>query len=149
MKWNDALKIVGVVLGIGLFLYSLDSRIKSVVEEKINNLNFVNKIAEKTKRPIVIFDQHRSVHVDSGAMKFIDDIKVVMEGKEPKRIIISPNRHLNVEPILESLDANYVIEAKRGTKFDWIYELSPIISITTESSAKPKEIKRFRLEIID
>ena len=80
-------------------------------------------------------------------MRFIDNIEVILENKEPKQIIISPNRHFNIAPILESLDDDYIIEAKRGKKFDWIYELG-VSPYYTVGSANQLELKRFRLEII-
>lgn len=144
---KDIVKIVSSIIGLLVALYALNSYIESIVERKINDINFVNKIAEKIRRPVVIFDQRGSIIVDNDAMRFIDNIEVILENKEPKQIIISPNRHFNIAPILESLDDDYIIEAKRGKKFDWIYELG-VSSYYTDGSAKQLELKRFRLEII-
>lgn len=154
MKWTGALKIavvaIGTIVSLLLGIYALNNHIEDIVERKINNPEFVNKISEKVKRPIVIFDQNSSILVDNGAMKFIDSIEVVLndQNKQPEKIIVSPNRHLNIAPVLESLDDDFVIESKRGDKFDWIYELRSINHLLLSSSAKPKELKRFRLEII-
>ncbi len=150
MKWKDAFKIVGAIITLLIGFYALNYYIENIVERKIDDPKFVNKISEKVKRPIVIFDQNGSILVDNDAMKFIDNIKVVLnnQNKQPEKIIVSPNRHLNIAPVLESLDDDFVIESKRGHKFDWIYELGIINRLVLESSAKPKELKRFRLEII-
>ncbi len=150
MKWKDAFKIVAAIITLLIGLYALNYYIENIVVRKINDPEFVNKISEKVKRPIVIFDQNSSILVDNGAMKFIDNIKVVLnnQNKQPEKIIVSPSRHLNTAPVLESLDNDFVIESKRGDKFDWIYELSSIDHMVLESSAEPKELKRFRLEII-
>jgi hypothetical protein len=153
----DVVKISGTILGItGAMvgaIYTIDKRIKVVVDNIINNSEYLNKIAEKARRPIVIFNQNSSVLLDNGAMSFINKIEVITEierGKdEPKEIIISPNRHLNVAPILESLDANYVITEQRGKKFDWVYDLGEVTESEFAPTAKQRDkIKRFRLEIV-
>ena len=148
MTWSNLLTLIGVILGIALALYAFEARIEKVVDNKINSPDFINKVAEKAKRPMVIFDQHGSVLLDGGGMAFINDIRVKLDKKDPVEITISPNKHLNVASILESLDAEYVIKERRGTKFDWIYDLGAVQALVLESSAKAKEKLRFRLEII-
>jgi len=150
MNWKDAFKIPGAIITLLIGFYALNYYIENIVVRKLNDPDFVNKISEKFKRPIVIFDHNSSILIDNGAMKFIDNIKVVLndQNKQPEKIIVSPNRHLNIAPLLESLDDDFVIESKRGNKFDWVYELSSIDHMVLESSAEPKELKRFRLEII-
>lgn len=150
MKWKDAFKIVVAIITVLIGVYALNNHIENIVERKINDPEFANKISEKVKRPIVIFDQNGSILVNNGAMKFIDDIKVLSndQNKQPEKIIVSPNIHLNTSPVLESLDDDFVIVSNRGNKFDWIYELGSINHLVLESSSKPKKIKRFRLEII-
>jgi hypothetical protein len=148
--------IFGVIVAIAIFLASifyagissLDKKIGQAVDDKINSPDFINKVAEKAKRPIVMFDQHGSVLLDGGGMVFINDIRVKLDRNDPVEITISPNKHLNVAPILESLDAEYVIRERRGNKFDWVYELGAVQALVLESSAKAKEKLRFRLEII-
>jgi hypothetical protein len=79
----------------------------------------------------VIFDQNETVLTDGGAMQYIDEIKVsgeivtlsFGEVKRPKEIVISPKKFLTPEPSLQSFDESYEINAKRGRKFDVIYEL--------------------------
>jgi len=150
MKWKDAFKIVGAIITVLIGVYALNIYIENIVERKINDPEFANKISDKVKRPIVIFDQNCSILVNNGAMKFIDDIKVLSNDKnnQPVKIIVSPNIHLSTSPVLESLDEDFVIESNRGNKFDWIYELGSINHMVLESSTKPKKLKRFRLEII-
>lgn len=82
-------------------------------------------------------------------MKYVKDIKVHMaDGDEPDRIVVSPNQQLQVAPLLESLDVDFYIAAKRGEKFDWIYTLGSIRRLAMENSADPPAQKRFRLEIL-
>jgi len=152
MKFSETFKqkcewliiVIGVIGGI----YGLRSYIVSVVEDRMKEPEFVLRVAEEIKKPTAIFDQNESILVDGGAMNYIKSIKVHMgDGNEPERIVVSPNIHLQVAPLLESLDVDFYIEAKRGEKFDWVYTLGSVIRIVSESSADPPTEKRFRLEI--
>ena len=129
-------------------LYALNGHIGNIVDQKINNPEFVNKISEKARRPIVIFNQNESILVDNGAMKYIDKIKVISNKEDTEKIIVSPKSHLKVAPLLESLDADYVINVERGKKFEWIYTLGSIGRLLLESSAESTKEQRFRLEIV-
>ena len=82
-------------------------------------------------------------------MKYIKSIRVHMGDRdEPERVVISPQLHLQVAPLPESVDVGFYIEAKRGEKFDWVYTLGSIKRLALESSADPPAQKRFRLEVI-
>ncbi len=52
------------------------------------------------------------------------------------------------EPVLEALDENYSIVAKRGQMRDWVFSLYESDYLTTISQAPQDKMKRFRLEII-
>lgn len=153
LKFSDALKYVGAFLitmfGIVGGLYFLNNRIIKVVEDRINEPEFVMRVAERIKRPKLILDQNGSILIDDGAMKYIKSIKVhIGDSNEPERIVVSPNLHLQVAPLLESIDVDFYIEARRGEKFDWVYTLGSIKRMALTGSADPPAQKRFRLEII-
>jgi hypothetical protein len=143
--------IVGAIIGAASMYFSLVNRINTVVELKLSDENYMNKLISNL-RPYVIFDQNESVIIDAGAMEYIDSIKVngvitdLSDGrkvKRPKEIIISPKKFLALEPSLQSYDEHYEIRQKRGQKFDIIYELVEGGVFMQESSQY-----RFRLEII-
>ena len=153
LKFSDGFKqkcewliiVIGVIGGI----YGLRSYIIGVVEDRMKEPEFVQRVAEEIEKPTVIFDQNGSILVDGGAMKYVKSIKVNMgDDNEIERIVVSPHQHLQVAPLLESLDINFCIEAKRGEKFDWVYTLGSIRRFALMDSADPPAQKRFRLEII-
>ena len=150
MKWKDAFKIVSTIIFLLGGLYVLNNHIGDIVDQKINNPEFINEISEKARRPIVIFNQNESILIDIGAMKYTDKIKVIFnkEDKDVEKIIVSPKSHLKAAPLLESLDAAYTQIVERGKKFEWIYKLDSIDRLLLAGSAKPAEEQRFRLEIV-
>jgi hypothetical protein len=89
--------LIGALIGAAGMYFSLITRINAVVEEKLNNETYMNKIISNL-RPYAIFDQNESILADGGAMEYINNIKVngairnlsVGEVKIPEEIIISP-----------------------------------------------------------
>lgn len=141
--------IIGAALAlIAIFggYHGLISVVEWRIEEKINDPEFMNKIA-KDLRPAVVFDQNEAIIHDAGAMKYIENIKVVTGDREIKRIIISPRISLSAAPLLEPIDSNFEIHIKRGKQYDWIYELKEVSQITMAESGKITN-RRFRLEIL-
>ena len=142
--------IVGALIGAASMYFSLINRINTVVEEKLSNESYMNKIISNL-RPYVIFDQNESILIDGGAMEHIESIKVNGETKVlsvglvklPKEIIISPKKFLAVNPSLQSFDQSYEISTKRGHKYDVIFELRGTGWIMNESTSY-----RFSLDII-
>jgi len=142
--------IVGALIGAASMYFSLINRINIVVEQKLNDEQYMSKVLSNL-RPYVIFDQNESILIDGGAMAYIDSIKVngemqnlsVGEVKVPKEIIISPKKFLAPEPSLQSYDDSYEIHSKRGHKFDIIYELRGTGYVMNESTQY-----RFRIDII-
>jgi len=96
-------------------------------------------------RPIVIFNTKEIILADQGAMDYIKSLRVKLDedNHTPKQIIINFNKHIQLEPILESADMfKFEIEAKKGKGKQWIFNLSPVMtSIDIDSY-------RFRLEIL-
>ena len=64
-----------------------------MIEDKINDPEFIGRVAQEV-RPAIVFDHNGSVLSDSGGMRYIKEINVVLnrETKEPQKIILSPNQ---------------------------------------------------------
>jgi hypothetical protein len=144
------LKVVYAVVGAIVFLvaayHGLNSYLDSRIDSKINNADFLKKLA-RSVRPPLVFDEKGSIVADMGAVPFVNNISVSKGPKDSFKIVVSPVEYLGVEPVLEALDDNYTIRAERGQKFDWVFHLSGIQTLVLESSPK-RDRQRFRLEII-
>lgn len=144
------LKVVYAVVGAIVFLvaayHGLNSYLDSRIDSKINNADFLKKLA-RSVRPSLVFDEKGSIVADMGAVPFVNNISVSKGPKDSFKIVVSPVEYLGVEPVLEALDDNYTIRAERGQKFDWVFHLSGIQTLVLESSPK-RDRQRFRLEII-
>ena len=138
--------LVGTVIFLFVSYHGLNNYIDRRIDNKINNSDFLHELARHV-RPSLVFNDNGSIIADMGAVQYIIDIKVSKGDKNSILIIISPNEYLGVEPILESLDAEYSIHAKRGPKFDWIFNLYAIQQLVMESSPD-RDNERFRLELI-
>ncbi len=140
----EILKAVGVIVAIIASFYGVFRYIDWRIDQKINSSEFIRKIASNI-HPSVIFDSRVSIEIDMGAMQFIENIKVIPSNdpRFPKKIVVSPKEYLAHAPLLTPLGgAEFNIEAERGTKFDWVYQLS--ISSYSDSIKK----SRFRLEVV-
>jgi len=144
------LKVVYAVVGAIFFLFAayhgLNSYLDARVEMRINNADFLKKLA-RSVRPSLVFDEKGSIVADMGAVSFIDKISVSKDAKDTLEIVVSPLEYLGMEPVLEALDDEYTIHAERGQKFDWIFRLYGIQHLVLESSPQ-RDRQRFRLEII-
>jgi hypothetical protein len=144
------LKVVYALVGAIVFLvaayHGLNSYLEARIESKINNADFLKKLA-RSVRPSIVFDERGSIVADMGAVPFVNNISVSKTPKDGFKIVVSPVDYLGVEPVLEALDGNYTIRVERGQKFDWVFHLSGIQTLVLESSPK-RDSQRFRLEII-
>jgi hypothetical protein len=131
--------ILGVVAAVTLYI---DYRI----ENKITDDKFLKELSHSI-RPTVVFDQNNSILANMGAMEYIEDINVVVEDGEPKKIVLSPKVFLGVAPILECLDGHFEIIKKQGEKYNWEYELKHVSRLLSESSGQITN-HRFRIEIV-
>lgn len=135
--------IIGVLITIVLLL---SSSINSRIEKKVNDPNFIKKIASEIRLPFLIFDEEKRYLYDDGALDIIKNIEIVREGRDIKQIIITPKRFLAVAPIMESLDPEVQFEdPERGKGLDWIYKTN--LPETAFGRTKPPK-KRFKLQII-
>ncbi len=138
--------IVGIGVIIGTYI-GIDSLIEKRISDKLRDHEVIKEIASLV-RPSCIFDYNGTIITDLGAAKFLKkkpDVKLD-ERAEPAEILISPTEHLNVQPLLECINYNCTVSAKRINKSDWLFTLTsqahPIIAGT--------ELEEwfFRLEII-
>ena len=74
------ISIIGSIYGFAKFI---DSRIS----KKLEDAEFVKGIAQLL-RPYAIFNEKEEVIVDRGAMSFIEDIEITMDGELPKEITL-------------------------------------------------------------
>lgn len=140
--------IVGFIIVVVGALYACITYIESRIELAVNDEQFIRRVSSHV-RPYVIFNANSSILAEGGAMQYIEDIKLVRnEDNKLTEIIITPKEHLNIAPLLESLDEEFAITSKRGNKFQWIYEMGSINKIIFEDSAKHSGINRFRIEVI-
>ena len=149
-RTGTILKVVYAVVGAIVFLFvgyhGLNSYLDARIETRINNADFLKKLA-RSVRPSLVFDEKGSIVADMGAVSFVDKISVSKGAKDTLEIVVSPLEYLGIEPVLEALDGEYTIHAERGQKFDWIFRLYGIQNIVAESSPQ-RGRQRFRLELI-
>jgi hypothetical protein len=147
---GSILKVIYTVVGSIVFLFAayhgLNSYLDARIETRINNADFLKRLA-RSVRPSLVFDKTGSVVADMGAAPFIDKISVSHGAGDTFEIVVSPFEYLGVEPVLEALDDEYVIQAQRGKKFDWIFRLHGIQKLVMQSSPQ-RDRQRFRLELI-
>ena len=142
-----AIDIIKAMVGLALTLtalYGVYGYIDWRIEKKINDPEFIRKIASNV-RPSVVFNSNESIEIDLGAMQFIEKIDVIpsKDPRFPERIVVSPKGYLAHAPFLTTLDeTEFAIMVERGKKFDWVYHLD--ISSHLENLKKT----RFRLEIV-
>jgi len=144
MSTFNILKAFVSIVGIFIALYGIYSYIDWRIDHKINNPEFIRKIALNV-RPAVIFNSQESIEIDMGAMQFIENIKVIPSNdpRFPKEIIISPKEYLAHAPSLSTLDeVEFSIKVERGKKFDWLYHLH------LEKYFSETKMSRFRLELV-
>lgn len=126
--------IIGSIYGFAKFI---DSRIS----KKLKDAEFVKGIAQLL-RPYAIFNEKEEIIVDRGAMSFIEDIEITMDGKLPNEITLKLKEHKATAPILLSLDNDMcTIKEKRGKKFSWIYSIEYL-------GYNDKDERRFNVEIV-
>ncbi len=135
--------IIGVMVTVALLL---SSSINSRIEEKVNDPNFIRKIASEIRLPFLIFDEEKRYLYDDGALDIIENIEIVRDGRDIKQIVITPKRFLAVAPIMESLDPEVQFEdPERGKGLNWIYKTN-LPEMAWGRTKPPK--KRFKLQII-
>jgi len=141
---------VAAVIAIGGFLYTT---IDKKIENKLNQPEFIRKVASEMRIPSLIFDESERIVYDMGACEFIniDKIKVKKNSNSDiEEIIISSKSFLKMAPILTSIDSEIYFDTPERVKpYDWKYKtLEGPAFIVAEGFQREKIIMRFRLEII-
>jgi hypothetical protein len=150
---SKILKFFGVIIVIGGFLYGAMQYIDQRIKHSMNDERFIKKVASHV-RPYVIFDVNETIHVDGGAMQYLEKIEVKIVARKEKEtglprldIIITPKNHLAYAPVLETMSlTTFYVAHKRGSRHQWIYELTATSRIVGPSDEV--ELERFRLEIL-
>lgn len=144
VNWEQVYFILKfVIVGISIIgsIYGFAKFIDSRISKKLADAEFVKGIA-KLLRPYAIFNQRGEVIVDRGAMSFIEDIEITMDGALPKEITLKLKEHKATAPILLSLDNSLCdIKERRGEKFDWKYSIE-------YDAYQDKDERRFNVEIV-
>lgn len=142
--WDQVYFVLKVVLaGIGIIgsIYGFAKFIDSRISKKLGDTEFVKGIAQLL-RPYAIFNEKEEVIVDRGAMSFIEDMEITMNGELPKEIVLKLKEHKATAPVLLSLDNDMcTIKERRGKKFDWIYSIE-------YHGWNKKDERRFNVEIV-
>ena len=150
--WAVLSTVVAIIsLMVAIFI-QLNTSVDKKIEIKLKDPEFIRMVANEVRLPFVIFDEDKSVIVDTGAMNFIDKIEIKKEQRQDvSEIIISPKKFLAIPPVLENLDAYMAFENPvRGNKFDLIYKRAEMAEVQW-GDARPLEKrpkKKFRLQII-
>ena len=149
ITWGAIIKAVIVVLGVLLTLYALQTHLESTINNIVNDEQFIKKVASHVQ-PYVIFDANEAIHIDGGAMQYLEKIEVKIEKREgsivPVKINVIPKHHLAYPPLIETLGAErfmFTPTPKRGNSHQWIYECE--VQHWEKHATKPIS---FRLEIL-
>jgi hypothetical protein len=142
--------IITVIGGIATLGFYFNDNIEKKIEAKINNPEFLKKVAAEAQLPFVIFNEDESIIADTGAMKYIEKIEVKKTGnRDITEIVISPSQHLSIAPLIESIGPELEFnEPIRGKNFDWIYIPVEYASRWQDSFAGTPPPIKFKLQLI-
>jgi hypothetical protein len=141
------LEVIGVVMVLAAAWAALSAYIDSRVDDRIHDPGFLAQLS-RTLRPSVVFDSDERILADLGAMQYLKALSVTpATDSSPLQITIEPAEFLGVEPVLESLDHDAVIQAQRGKGLSWVFTVRDYAFLELESSPTSGPV-RFRLEIL-
>lgn len=149
--WTALSVVIGVIALMFSIFLQLNSSIDKKIETKLKDPVFIKKVASEIRLPLLIFDEEKKYLTDIGASELIKDIKIIKDGRDIKEIIITPNKFLQIAPMLESYDSHIKFdEPQHGSQFDWVYKtiLPEMIFAETYPSGK-QPLKKFKLQIIE
>jgi len=143
------LAMVGCILAV--FFYMNDS-INQRIEKTVNHPDFIKKLANELKLPLLIFNEDGTFQSETGgATEFIDKIEPFIEDNRHSGFIVYPKKILGNAPILYAINRNILFtKPKRINTIDWQYRIPKFQGNSWANSGKydePPE-KLFRLEII-
>jgi hypothetical protein len=140
--------LIGIMITIFI---QLNASVDQKIETKLKDPDFIRKVAAEVRLPFVIFDEDKSVIVDTGAMDHITSIEVHKgERQEVSEIIISPKKFMAIAPILENLDGRMEFESPiRGANLDFVFKKVQMGSVWADTYASGHPPKRkFRLQLV-
>jgi hypothetical protein len=153
---NTLTVIVGVFTIIGimttiilLFTGSIDKKI----EQRINDPEFIKKVASEVRLPFTIIDENNIIQYDSGALEYIEEIDVELdEEKEIKQIIITPKKYMPIAPLIECINSNFEFaEPEKIPQYSWRYfeAKTGIENLVVKSGeANIPLIRKFKITVI-
>jgi hypothetical protein len=139
--------IIGVIITVLILFYN---SINSKIEEKINDPNFVKKVASEIQLPFLIFDESERIIYDNNAYNLINSIKVEKQKEEIVSITIFPKAFMQIPPIIESVNSDLNFdEPERVNQIDWRFKVNTAggAAFVVIDSHK-KLIKKFKLTLI-
>ncbi|WP_169309372.1 hypothetical protein [Desulforhopalus sp. IMCC35007] len=144
--------VVAIILTI--FFYMNDSLDKRV-EKAINHPDFIKKVAEYSKLPMLIFNEDGTYQSESAdASLLISKIEPFTEkierGKERfAGFIVYPSQFLNSAPILQAINSKVVFsKAKKINTIDWKYRIPEWNGSEWGGSYDEPPEKLYKIEII-
>ena len=130
---------IKTALGFILILLAIGTVIDLRIDSKINNPDYIARVASEINKVAIITDEQVVVS-DKGAMELIKDYNI-----NEDKIVIETKEYLDKPPFVTCLNDTAVYKAERGEKFKWIF--TPMDSqsfLLLESS--PKIINYYRIE---
>ncbi len=139
-----SLSAIAILLTIGSLLWAMSNYLEHKIKTITNEDEFINKIASRV-RPSMIFDDKGAIHVDQGAMQFLEKIEVDHnKGEDIVYINIFPKKHLAYAPLIQALPNNWggIPTFERGKGHQWLCKYRVV-------RMDPDFPYRFRLEILN
>lgn len=137
--WS-VIMIIIVLFGIFVTYSTFNHYIESLVENKLNDPEFIAKLSKKI-RPAIIFDEDKVITTNLGAREFIKKIDIARNDNGTiTKIIVEFADYISTTPVLECLNNGYQVTYQRGEMDCWIFNLQLIYE-----TGDMKHI--FRLEI--
>lgn len=139
--------ILGVIVTVLLiFNNSIDSKI----EKRLNNPEFIKKVASEIQLPFLIFDENNRILFDNEASVLINSIDVKKEKDGVISIFISPKKFIQIPPIIENINSNLdFYEPERINLIDLIYKVNKEVGggVIVDETHK-ESINKFKLTFL-
>jgi hypothetical protein len=147
--WTIVSVIVTIIGGVVSGALWMAGNIDRKIEQKVNDPNFIKKLADEVKLPFLIFDEDNRVIADYGAYEYLQKISVVKSKQgEVEAIRITPKHFMNTPPILENINGDLnLAEPERADQVDWVISIKPgPARLLLQSHVEP--VKKFKLTIL-
>ena len=146
--WPYVFGFVAVISLIVTIVLIMQSRIDKKIDDKINDPNFIKKLANEARLPFLIFDENNKILADYGAYQYLKKILILNNEKnELIEIRISPKQFMNIAPIIECINGRLDFrEPEREGEIDWLIKIVYTSYLVAESHEE--SVKKFKLTII-